>query len=379
MPECPVCRREFDARFQVFASGGREGFDTLECARRATRTAGADEVLAPLLLPTIELLPIARPPAVAPLALFSTTRRRLAAAVAVPLVASPTAIAAGLSLVAAGTATSLYLWSPALDKVGQVVAAPALPLQPSGRGGDTSEGHAPPSFSLVTGGAFSPVTGGTEEEAKAAGIVAADEVAEANSGANEDAPTVTAAAAPSSIASGDPPVASDGRPVSPGEASPPHLRPPPLAPAGPRSHPSAPPPTTTAPPDAAGESPSPPPAGESPPAAPSPRTVTGSPAAVTEEPSTGKQPKPKPKPKKGATPAVPADGKKRRDEPKPRPSPAAIPAVPASEHDTSEAGDGGSDDSVGSGGSHGTTGEERGNGNGNANGNGNGNGHDKTP
>jgi hypothetical protein len=376
MPECPVCRQEFDARFQVFAPPGHEPFDTVECARRAVRTAGADDILAPTLLPTIELFPIARPPAVASPAPSRPARRRLAAAVAVPLVASPAAVAAGLSLVAAGTATSLYLWSPALDKVGQVLAA-APPAQPSEQG-DASEGHAPPSSS--------PVPGGAEDEPETAGVDPladarlADTIAQAKSDAAEDGPAVTVEAAPPSSTEPDDPPASHGRPVSPGEASPSHPQPPPPAPAGPKSQPSPPPPSTTAPPDAAGELPPQPPTSASPPPAPSshrPRSVTGSPAAQppeTEEPLTGK--KPKPNSKKGATPAVPAvpaDGKERRDEPKPRSSPAAtpaVPAVPASEQDTSGAGDGGSAGSVGSGGGQGNAGEERGNGNGNGNGNG---------
>jgi hypothetical protein len=215
MPECPVCRREFDARFQVFAPPGHEPFDTVECARRAVRTADADEILALTLLPTIELFPIPRPPAAVPSALSSTTRRRLAAAIAVPFAASPAAVAAGLSLVAAGTATSVYLWSPALDKAGQVAAAQALPAQPFAPG-DTSEGHAPPP----------PVTGRVEEQPEAAAAVAlvdarvADAVAQAKSDATEDAPAVTVETSPgSSTEPEDPPAASHGRPVSPGEAS----------------------------------------------------------------------------------------------------------------------------------------------------------------
>ncbi len=128
VPECPICRREFDARFQVFAPPGGEAYDTIDCARRAVSAPGA--LLAPTLLPTIELLPLGGTPAVAsPARLAARSRRRLAAAIAVPLVASPAAIAAGLSLVAAGTATSVYLGAPAFEGGGRVVAAPAVPAE----------------------------------------------------------------------------------------------------------------------------------------------------------------------------------------------------------------------------------------------------------
>ncbi len=87
-----------------------------------------------------------------PAPLSARSRRRLAAAVAIPLVASPAAVAAGLSLVAVGTATSVVLWSPALESGGRVVAAPAPPAQVS-ESGDDSEGFVPPSITPVTGGA----------------------------------------------------------------------------------------------------------------------------------------------------------------------------------------------------------------------------------
>ena len=126
MPECPVCRREFDARFEVFAGPSGQSYDTVECARRAASSAGDQEIFPPALLPTIELLPLVRPTAAAPLV---TSRRRLAAAFAIPFVASPAAVAAGLSLVAVGTATSLALWFPSLDGNGKpvITAAAAAP------------------------------------------------------------------------------------------------------------------------------------------------------------------------------------------------------------------------------------------------------------
>ena len=129
-----MCRREFDARFEVFAGGSGESYDSVECARRAASSAGAPEVFPPALLPTIELLPLARSTAAAPPAtLLLASRRRLAAALAVPFLASPAAVAAGLSLVAVGTATSLALWSPSLGENGKpvVTASAAAPTPPS--------------------------------------------------------------------------------------------------------------------------------------------------------------------------------------------------------------------------------------------------------
>ena len=84
-----------------------EAFDTIECAKRAMR-AGADPSLAApaalaLALPTIDVLTNqASQPTVAPVALKPVPRSRL------PV---PAAVAAGLGLVAVGTASSLYLWS----------------------------------------------------------------------------------------------------------------------------------------------------------------------------------------------------------------------------------------------------------------------------
>jgi hypothetical protein len=146
MPECPVCRREFDARFEVFAGPSGQSYDTVECARRAASSAGDQEIFPPALLPTIELLPLARPTAAAPLV---TSRRRLAAAFAIPFVASPAAVAAGLSLVAVGTATSLALWFPSLDGNGKpvITAAAAAPTAPP------SLAVAPPAHSSKPGDA----------------------------------------------------------------------------------------------------------------------------------------------------------------------------------------------------------------------------------
>src|SRR4029077_20816571 len=82
MPECSICRRSYDERFQVFIPPHPESFDRIECARRAARIWGLDPAAAvPALLPTIA--------AVGPGA-----RLRRPAAAAVPLVAPRRAVAA---------------------------------------------------------------------------------------------------------------------------------------------------------------------------------------------------------------------------------------------------------------------------------------------
>ena len=53
--ECPVCRREFDARFAVFVASSPDPYDTIGCARRAT-IAAAGALAAPILLPTIDIV-----------------------------------------------------------------------------------------------------------------------------------------------------------------------------------------------------------------------------------------------------------------------------------------------------------------------------------
>ena len=54
MPECSICRRSYDERFQVFVPPHPEAFDRIECARRAARIWGVDSAAAvPVLLPTI--------------------------------------------------------------------------------------------------------------------------------------------------------------------------------------------------------------------------------------------------------------------------------------------------------------------------------------
>jgi hypothetical protein len=106
MPECPICRQTYDGRFQVFVSDHGEAFDTIACARRAA-TAGISESLVPVpaVLPTIEVLP-----RLAPVESPAVPARR-GSGVLAALAAQPTqiALAAGVGLIAAGTAASVYL------------------------------------------------------------------------------------------------------------------------------------------------------------------------------------------------------------------------------------------------------------------------------
>jgi hypothetical protein len=309
----------------VFAPPGGEAYDTIDCARRAVSAPGVEQLLVPTLLPTIELLPLGAPsPGAPPPRLAAKSRRRLAA-IAIPLVASPAAVAAGLSLVAAGTATSIYLGSSAFEGGGRVVAAPAPPAPSSGPG-DIAEGHAPPSFSPVT-------TGPADEAAEVvpAGARVPDGSAQVESDAPEKAPAPRVEVAPSALEPGTSPPESHGPPVSHGEESPPHAPTP--TPTGPRSHPASPPGTAT-PAEPAGESSSPPPPTStsplSTPPAHAPHNVPGSPAAhppISEGPSHKGNKKPKVKVKA-----------KAKAKAKAHPKPVATPAGPAPE-DESDAGD----------------------------------------
>jgi hypothetical protein len=335
MPECPVCRREFDARFQVFAAPSRESYDTVDCARRAARSDGAAQaILAPTLLPTIELLPLVRSTAAAaPAALLVASRRRLAAAVAIPLVASPAAVAAGLSLVAVGTATSLALWSPSLDGNGKPTISAAASATTS-----PSWDVAPPAPSSESGAE------GMQRSAR--GAPAADQGASKGEGlisfVESGAPELPQLGGDSDLGTEEPPpeVPSSAPPshTTPPPETKPHLSPGPLS-GGEPVRPAAPkPPVGPLSPPVPGNSPSsseseppPPPSDVQPSPPPAPRPPTSPP--LTPEPKLRKKPENhKDKDKLGATPAVtaiPADGKTRRDEPKPRRSPPATPAVPA--------------------------------------------------
>src|SRR5947209_805374 len=143
MPVCPVCERAFDERLQVFVPPRTEAFDTIECALRATRGSGSSSSEADL--PTespvlhIEMRP---PPALldaGPLVGDRPPPRRAAAAaglaaVLAKVVAAPGAAAAGLSLLGAGTAASLYLGWLSFGGESQTlssrVAVPRLPSRP---------------------------------------------------------------------------------------------------------------------------------------------------------------------------------------------------------------------------------------------------------
>jgi hypothetical protein len=105
MPECPICRRTYDARFAIFVAGVDEPFDTIDCARRAT-SAGALG-LAPAATasrPTLEVVVPGQAPAEP-----APTRRGIAAFSMLMVPPRQAALAAGVGLVAAGTAASIYL------------------------------------------------------------------------------------------------------------------------------------------------------------------------------------------------------------------------------------------------------------------------------
>src|SRR4029450_1106021 len=104
MPECPICRREYDDRFSVFVPPHPEGFDSIECAQRAAAIWAATEPV-PIILPTTEV--VAAPAAALPVA--AAPRRGLAALAVLALIPGQAALAAGVGLAAAGTAASIYL------------------------------------------------------------------------------------------------------------------------------------------------------------------------------------------------------------------------------------------------------------------------------
>jgi len=106
MAECPICRRSYDSRFQVFVPSHHEGFDTVECARRAAEASGWDPA-APVavILPTVEVADARSRTQVA----SATPRRKVAALSALVVAPGQAVLATGVGLLAAGTAASIYL------------------------------------------------------------------------------------------------------------------------------------------------------------------------------------------------------------------------------------------------------------------------------
>src|SRR4029079_12484590 len=130
MPECSICRRSYDERFQVFIPPHPESFDRVECARQAARIWGLDPVAAvPVILHTIVAggsgagfprpVAAATAPPVAP-------RRAVAALAALAIAPGQAAVAAGVGLFAAGSVASVYLAARPAGKT-SVTAAPAHP------------------------------------------------------------------------------------------------------------------------------------------------------------------------------------------------------------------------------------------------------------
>jgi hypothetical protein len=135
MPECPICRQQYDEQFSVFVPPHPEAFDTVECAKLAMASWGA--AAAPVILPTIEVVPA--PPVAKPVA--GVPGRGIAALAVLALVPGQAALAGGVGLAAAGTAAAIYL-----------AAKPALAPQPEAAG--TGSSQAP---EISTGGS----TGGS--------------------------------------------------------------------------------------------------------------------------------------------------------------------------------------------------------------------------
>jgi hypothetical protein len=106
MLECPICRRSYEGRFQVFVPPHHESFDTVECARRAAEAWGWDKAApVPVILPTIEAVRARSETQVA----SAARRRGVAAFAGLELASSQAALATGVGLLAAGAAASIYL------------------------------------------------------------------------------------------------------------------------------------------------------------------------------------------------------------------------------------------------------------------------------
>ena len=143
MLECSVCKRLFDGRFSVFVPLHTEPFDRIECARRAAAAWGAEERLAPIVLPTIE----AFRPRSEPLPALVGPRLSLAALAVFALVPGQAALAGGAALLAGGTAASVYL--AAKPSPGAAASKPTVRVEsPSASRGTSPQA---PATAVVTG------------------------------------------------------------------------------------------------------------------------------------------------------------------------------------------------------------------------------------
>ena len=154
MPECPICRRSYDGRFQVFVPPHYEAFDTVACARRAAEVGGWDKAApVPVILPTIEVVGARSETHVA-----SAAPRRGIAALGVLVVApGQAALAAGVGLLAAGTAASIYLWATRPPVSSPLVVGVPHTRQPAGPG----SGATGPSLTGRPPAATRPAAGGS--------------------------------------------------------------------------------------------------------------------------------------------------------------------------------------------------------------------------
>ncbi len=125
MPECSICRRQFDDRFKVFVPPHPEPFDSIECAQKAAAIWGVDAAaLTPVVLPAVDVTPA--PPVSRPAA--AAQKKGLAALAALALVPGQAALAGGVGLAAAGTAASIYLSvKPPGHSTRSETAGPAVP------------------------------------------------------------------------------------------------------------------------------------------------------------------------------------------------------------------------------------------------------------
>jgi hypothetical protein len=389
MPECPICRQEYDDRFSVFVPPHPEGFDSIECAQRAAAIWAASEA-APVILPTIEV--VHAPPVVDGRPAPAARRRGLLALAALALVPGQAALAAGVGLATAGTAASIYL-----------VAKPIL--QPS-HPASVATGAAPqpkaPSSGSAAPAPAAPPTGSSSGQSTGASTVDRPTKKPARSShvstrSARQVHTVHAAKAQTASTAHHPSLANSGaakfvsRPVT---IRHPHPSAPEAAPQPHSATPPKPKPQPTPKPDPAPTKPhSPkPPTPHEPPATPKPATPTtpeeAKPVSTGRVLASVESPPPKKKKTKKSQPA---------QAPTPAPSPAppppqSQPSSPSGDCDDTRPGDGYGDDNHdhtgppgqdhhhdgGDSSQHGNDhGDDHGNGNGNGHGDdhGNGNGH----
>jgi hypothetical protein len=181
MPECPICRRQYDEQSAVFVPPHPEAFDTIECAKLAAAAWGT--AAAPVILPTIEIIPA--PPVAKPKPVAGAPGRRIAALAALALVPGQAALAGGVGLAAAGTAAAIYLAAkPAFAPHPEAASTGSSGAPETSTGGSTGGSPASPVQNTPAARPPDAILAGPRPSSRVRAVVATAHVAHVTGGSS---------------------------------------------------------------------------------------------------------------------------------------------------------------------------------------------------